>query len=110
LYLVNENLHNNIAQNNLENRTTNIVQNNLLFVCMQIIAFVLHLTVLLNLYSKMTVTYWVFTPYSLQFGVKMQTTTTEKPHNFIPDFYSNLLYQDFISILSLLVIHDIPST
>jgi len=33
----------------------------------------------------MMVTYWVFTPFSLHFGVKIQTTTTGKPHNLIPD-------------------------
>jgi hypothetical protein len=38
----------NIAQNNLENRMTNIGQNNLLHVCMQIIAVVLRLIVLMN--------------------------------------------------------------
>ena len=91
-----ENRMTNVAQKNLDNCTTNIAVNNLLLVCMQIIAFVLHLRVVMNLHSQVTVTYWVFTPCSLHFGVKLQTTTTGKPHNLIPDLYSNLLSQDFI--------------
>ena len=43
-------------------------------------AVVLHLVVLINLH----------------FGVKIQTTTTGKPHSLIPDLYSNLPPQDFI--------------
>jgi len=98
-----------------ENSRTNIAQNNLLLVRMQIIAVVLHLIVLMNLHSQMMVTYWVFTPCGLHFGVKIQTTTTEKPHNLIPDFYSNLLPQDFVyysvrSCLSMIFLqHDVAS-
>jgi hypothetical protein len=65
-------------------------------VCVQIIAFVSHLIVVMNFHSQMMVTYLVFTHCSLHFGVKIQTTTTGKPHNLIPDFYSNLIPQDFV--------------
>jgi hypothetical protein len=60
-------------------------------------------------------TYWVFTPCSLHFGVKIQTITTGKLHNLIPDLYSNLLRQDFIcysvhSCLSMIFLqHDVIS-
>lgn len=98
-----------------ENRSTNVAQNNLLLVCMQIIVFILHFIVLMNLYSQMMVTYWVFTHCSLYFGVKIQTTTMGKPHNLIPVLYSILLSQDFIyysfpSCLSVIFLqHDVIS-
>jgi hypothetical protein len=93
----------------------NVAQNNLLLVCMHIIAVVLRLIVLHEFALSNDMTYWVFTHCSLHFVVKIQTTTTGKPHNLIPDLYSNLLPQDFIyySVLScfsmIFLQHDVIS-